>query len=161
VWRWQSVSPSLSHRSPSVAGEASFIAIQSSCDIDEHWHAQWSRASVVRGLESSERLSRYLFRLREIPRAKQIAASSSCRSAGESAPTRSPSTCFGIVVRSSHEATDVWRRPSSWPTGTSVGISRMVRVIGATVTCVRTAIPSGRVTMTTGRMPAGGPRSAQ
>ena len=52
-------------------------------------------------------------------------------------------------------------RPCSTPSSTSERIPRMVRVIGAQVTDVSTAIAASRVSTQTGRRPAGGPRSAQ
>ena len=51
--------------------------------------------------------------------------------------------------------------PCSGPTSTSVWIPRIVRVIGAHVTELNTAMAASRVRMQTGRRPAGGPRSAQ
>jgi len=51
--------------------------------------------------------------------------------------------------------------PSCGPTSTSDRMPRTLRVIGAQVTAVSTAIAASRVTTHTGRRPAGGPRSAQ
>ena len=53
------------------------------------------------------------------------------------------------------------REPCSGPISTSVRIPRIVRVIGAQLTAVSTAIAASRVRTQTGRRPAGAPRSAQ
>lgn len=57
--------------------------------------------------------------------------------------------------------TQVSGRPSSVPISTSEPIPRIVRVIGAQVTAVRTAAAASRVNTHTVRRPAGGPRSVQ
>ena len=68
---------------------------------------------------------------------------------------------MGIVIKLSQLMTLWSGRPSAGPTSTSERMLRTVRVIGAHVTALSTSIAASRVSMHTGRRPAGGPRSAQ
>lgn len=94
--------------------------------------------------------------------AYRSAASSWERFASSRCPTGSPSKAStGRVITLSHVMTQASGNPCSGPISTSDGIPRMVRVIGAHVTELRTSIAAFRVRTQTGLRPAGGPRSAQ
>ena len=80
---------------------------------------------------------------------------------GQMPIARRPSTSFGIVWSESQLATETARSPCRRSTGTSLGMPRMVLVIGATVTAARMAIAPVRVTRRTGRRPIGGGSRAQ
>ena len=74
---------------------------------------------------------------------------------------RESRTDLGIVIRLSQLMTESSGNPSSGPTWTSDLIPLIVRVIGTHVTEGRTEAAAFRVTTQTGRLPEGGPRSAQ
>src|SRR5580658_2768563 len=59
---------------------------------------------------------------------------------------------FGTVCRLSKLAAQVSGRPSSFVSTTSVGMLRMVDVMGATVTLLSTPIAESRVKISTGRL---------
>lgn len=62
------------------------------------------------------------------------------------------STDLGTAARLSKVATLSWSIPSSGPTGTQVGIARIVLVTGATTTLLSTGITyESRDTISTGR----------
>ena len=68
---------------------------------------------------------------------------------------------MGIVCSESQFATDRALSPWVRPSGTSLSMLRMVRVIGATVTAVRTRIADVLVTTRTGRRPSGSGKMAR
>ena len=96
-----------------------------------------------------------------MPSVKRSARSSSGISSIVRRPRRRRSAAFGIVWSESQLATDVARIPWERPRRNSDGISRIVRVIGATVTAVRTPMAVVRVTSRTGLVPAGFGSSAR
>jgi hypothetical protein len=94
--------------------------------------------------------------------ANRRAMSSAARVTSSRRPTGSSSrSSIGTVMTLSQLMTQRSGSPCSGPTSTSVRIPRIVRVIGAHVTELNTAMAASRVRMQTGRRPAGGPRSAQ
>src|ERR1700730_14328590 len=68
---------------------------------------------------------------------------------------RSPILPLGTVFRLSKFAAHVAGKPSSSVNTTSVGMLRIVDVIGATVTAFNTAIAESRVRISTGRFLSG------
>ena len=94
--------------------------------------------------------------------ANRRATSSAARLTSSRRPTGSSSrSSIGTVMTLSQLMTQRSGSPCSGPTSTSVRIPRIVRVIGAHVTELNTAMAASRVRMQTGRRPAGGPRSAK
>ena len=94
------------------------------------------------------------------PKTKRRAASTALSFSESSLARRSPRLARAIVTMISRFTTQGRGRPSSGPKGTSEGIPRILVVSGATRTSCRMAYASSRYRRRTGRLPAGGVRSA-
>lgn len=92
-----------------------------------------------------------------MPNAKHTACSTACIFFGERMVIKPPRFCFGTVCKLSKLTADSVETPSSTGNNTtSVGICRIVDVIGATMTPVRTSKAESRVKIKTGRRLSGG-----
>ena len=89
------------------------------------------------------------------PSAKDTAAPASFIFRAVNRAIRSPMLLLGTVWRLSKFAAQVFGRPSSLVNTTSVGMLRIVEVIGAMVTEFSTSIAESRVTISTGRLLSG------
>jgi hypothetical protein len=84
-----------------------------------------------------------------------VAAAASCIFLAFNRVMRSPRLILGTVCRLSKFAAQVFGSPSSFVKRTSVGIFRIVDVIGATVTEFSTAMAVSGVRTSTGRFLSG------
>lgn len=117
--------------------------------------ANGSEARVYPYLEALPELSCCVSQSTSKPSANEMAAATCVIRANGNREMRAPICIFGTVCMLSKLAQQVFGRPSSFVNSTSVGMLRIVDMIGATVSEFSTPIAESRVSISTGRRLSG------